>query len=226
MICGVVDFYYPHHADSFQQLLVDDCADIFRCARISPTGIRFRARYWDGDTPTKAVRLHLDVRAKINTHLRGHAHTKTLVTTVAHVDIDLAGLSMNHHFVHKLPAVSTWEWEPDREEYGDRHNAIIDLHKYDALDVRVNYLVRFDLDKQDIDRVLSCGMRYLPTWLFGPRIDKITAVATRANPPRSRFLAKVPSLKVLTARAVRRIPEWDHRLPPIPRLVQRLLDDY
>lgn len=226
LVCGVVEFEAPGHADKFETLLATECSDVFRVTRVSPATVRFRVRYWDGASPSKTTRVKLGTRGRMNELFQMCPHSKTLVTALGHTEIEIARYEDSSHIDYKLPTASTKEWQPDREEYGDRHAAVIDLHKYDTILMATNTIVRFDLRKRDIDRILSCGMRYLPTWLFGPRVDFVDGAATRADPPRPRFTA-MRSLQALAARAVRQIPGWEGKLSPrVPPTMRRALYNY
>lgn len=228
MVCGVVEFCESDHADAFERLLVDECASVFQCVRDTSNRVRFRVKYWDNTVPFKATRLTREIQFRMNGLFRGCMNSRTLVMAISDASNGPTGSSQWSLVDHKLPTASTVEWEPDCEKYGERHAAVIDLNKYDSILVTTNGLVRVDLKKQDIDRVLSCGMRYLPIWLFGPRIDDIKGEAIRANPPRPPFsYSTPPSLQALAARAVRRVPGWDRKLAPLlPLAAQRTLYKY
>jgi len=228
IVCGVVEFCASDHADAFEKLLVDECASGFQCVRDTSNRVRFRVKHWDNTVPIKATRLTREIQSRMNELLREYMNSRTLVMAIGDGSDGPSSSSQWSLVDHKLPTASTVEWEPDREKYGERHAAVIDLHKYDAIWVTANSMVRVNLKKQDIDRILSCGMRYLPIWLYGPRIDDVKGEATRANPPRPPFSYNTQlSLQALAARAVRRVPGWDHKLAPLlPLAAQRALHKY
>lgn len=225
LLCGGVDFDDVDAAAGFCDFLAKEGANLLRFWRRG-SSVRFRVRYWDPELPpTHVVRYNRDMLPwGAYGYLAAHPNRQTVVTTVACHCID--EIISDTPLIMRLPPPPTVEWRPATEAYGDRSGGFVDLRKYKSLRMVCNNITRFDLNEADIERLLECGFRYLPTWLSGCRIDNIDTHALLADRPPVPVV--VSSLEQLAAKAIRRVPGWKckYAVHLAPLQVQRVLDNY